>query len=71
MKKTNVMIVDDSAVVRQVLSGLLEADPSIKVCAVAADPIYAQEKMRSLWPDVIVLDVDGMLQQDGAAVDIG
>ncbi len=64
MKKTNVMIVDDSAVVRQVLSGLLEADPSIKVCAVAADPIYAQEKMRNLWPDVIVLDVE-MPRMDG------
>lgn len=64
MKKINVMIVDDSAVVRQVLSGLLEADPSIKVCAVAADPIYAQEKMRNLWPDVIVLDVE-MPRMDG------
>lgn len=64
MKKTNVMIVDDSAVVRQVLTGLLEADPGIKVCGVASDPIYAQEKMRNLWPDVIVLDVE-MPRMDG------
>lgn len=64
MKKIKVMIVDDSAVVRQVLSGMLELDPGIEICGVAADPIYAMEKMRTQWPDVIVLDVE-MPRMDG------
>ena len=64
MKKIDVMIVDDSAVVRQVLSGLLEADASIKVIGTAADPIFALERMRAQWPDVIVLDVE-MPRMDG------
>ncbi len=62
--KIKVLIVDDSAVVRQVLSGVLEADPMIHVIATAADPIFALEKMRRAWPDVIVLDVE-MPRMDG------
>ena len=64
MKKIKVLIVDDSAVVRQVLSGLLEDDPGITVLATASDPIFAMEKMRVTWPDVIVLDVE-MPRMDG------
>jgi two-component system chemotaxis response regulator CheB len=59
-----VLIVDDSAVVRQVLSEVLNADPGIDVIAVAPDPIFAQEKMKKQWPDVIVLDVE-MPRMDG------
>lgn len=59
-----VMIVDDSAVVRQVMSAVLSSDPGIKVIAAAADPIVAQEKMAIEWPDVIVLDVE-MPRMDG------
>ncbi|MGE0082771.1 MAG: chemotaxis response regulator protein-glutamate methylesterase [Thiohalomonadaceae bacterium] len=62
--KIKVLIVDDSAVVRQVLSGVLKADPTIDVIATAADPIFALEKMRKEWPDVIVLDVE-MPRMDG------
>ena len=40
-----VFIVDDSAVVRQVLTGLLERDPGIRVIGSAADPLFAQQKM--------------------------
>jgi two-component system chemotaxis response regulator CheB len=56
--------VDDSAVVRQVLSEVLNGDAGIEVIAVAADPIFAQEKMKKQWPDVIVLDVE-MPRMDG------
>ena len=62
----NVLIVDDSAVVRQVLSEVLGADKSIRVIAVASDPIYAMEKMKVQWPDVIVLDVE-MPRMDGVS----
>lgn len=64
MKKIKVLIVDDSAVVRQVLGSVLAADPAIEVLAAAADPIFAMEKMRIAWPDVIVLDVE-MPRMDG------
>jgi two-component system chemotaxis response regulator CheB len=59
-----VMIVDDSAVVRQVLTALLSKDPQIQVLPSAADPILAQEKMAVEWPDVIILDVE-MPRMDG------
>lgn len=59
-----VFIVDDSAVVRQVLTGLLERDPGIRVIGSAADPLFAQQKMAAGWPDVIVLDVE-MPRMDG------
>jgi len=64
MQKIKVMIVDDSAVVRQVLSELLGDEPGIEVQATASDPIFAMEKMRVTWPDVIVLDVE-MPRMDG------
>ena len=59
-----ILIVDDSAVVRQVLSEVLNADAGIEVIASAHDPIFAQEKMKKRWPDVIVLDVE-MPRMDG------
>ncbi len=64
MNKIKVLIVDDSAVVRQVLQALLERDPSIQVIGVASDPIFALDKMNREWPDVIVLDVE-MPRMDG------
>jgi two-component system chemotaxis response regulator CheB len=64
MNKINVLLVDDSAVVRQVLHEILEGDPSIKVIGAASDPIFAMEKMKKQWPDVIVLDVE-MPRMDG------
>lgn len=59
-----VLIVDDSAVVRQVLSGVLEKAPGIRVVATAADPIIAMERMAVEWPDVMLLDVE-MPRMDG------
>jgi len=59
-----VLIVDDSAVVRQVLTAVLDHDPSITVIGTAADPIYAMQRMNADWPDVVVLDVE-MPRMDG------
>ncbi|MDQ7986143.1 chemotaxis response regulator protein-glutamate methylesterase [Pseudomonas sp. G34] len=64
MKSIKVMIVDDSAVVRQVLSQVLAADSAIEVIGTAADPLFALDKMQRQWPDVIVLDVE-MPRMDG------
>ncbi len=62
--RITVLIVDDSAVVRQVLTAILEKDSSIEVMGAAADPLFAIERMRARWPDVIVLDVE-MPRMDG------
>jgi two-component system chemotaxis response regulator CheB len=59
-----VLIVDDSAVVRQVLTAVLDRDPRITVIGTAADPIYAMRAMNEDWPDVVVLDVE-MPRMDG------
>jgi two-component system, chemotaxis family, protein-glutamate methylesterase/glutaminase len=64
MGSIKVMIVDDSAVVRQVLATVLEADPRIEVIGAASDPVFALEKMARNWPDVLVLDVE-MPRMDG------
>jgi two-component system chemotaxis response regulator CheB len=59
-----VMIVDDSALVRQVVSQAIEREPGIEVLATASDPVFAMDKMRRAWPDVIVLDIE-MPRMDG------
>jgi two-component system, chemotaxis family, protein-glutamate methylesterase/glutaminase len=63
-KKIKVLIVDDSALVRQVLSEILQADPEIEVIGAAADPFVAVEHIRREVPDVITLDVE-MPRMDG------
>jgi two-component system, chemotaxis family, protein-glutamate methylesterase/glutaminase len=62
--KIKVLIVDDSATVRQTLKEVLESDPSIAVIATAADPFIATERMAREIPDVITLDVE-MPRMDG------
>jgi two-component system chemotaxis response regulator CheB len=62
--RIEVMIVDDSAVVRQVLGEVLRADPGIDVICAVADPLLAIERMKIRWPQVIVLDVE-MPRMDG------
>jgi two-component system, chemotaxis family, protein-glutamate methylesterase/glutaminase len=64
MAKIKVMLVDDSAVVRQVLQQVLERDAGIEVIGAAADPLFALTRMQRQWPDVIVLDVE-MPRMDG------
>ena len=64
MEKIKVLVVDDSSVVRQTLSSLLSSDEQIEVIGVASDPLFAAQKMRSIVPDVITLDIE-MPRMDG------
>lgn len=64
MKKIRVLIVDDSATVRQTLKEILESDPAIEVMATASDPYAAVERIKHEVPDVITLDVE-MPRMDG------
>ncbi|VVM58778.1 Chemotaxis response regulator protein-glutamate methylesterase [Pseudomonas fluorescens] len=63
-KKISVLLVDDSAVVRQVLLAILNDTPDMHVMGAASDPIFAMDKLAREWPDVIVLDVE-MPRMDG------
>jgi len=62
--RIRVLIVDDSAVVRQTLSEVLSSDPEIEVIGTAADPFVAADRMREQTPDVITLDIE-MPRMDG------
>lgn len=62
--KIRVLIVDDSAVVRQTLSEVLSSDPQIEVIATAGDPFVAAERISQQVPDVITLDIE-MPRMDG------
>lgn len=62
--KKRVLIVDDSAVIRQVLSEIVSKDADLEVMAAVADPIFAMARMEKEWPDVILLDVE-MPRMDG------
>jgi len=64
MKKIKVLIVDDSAIARQVIGKALESDPEIEVVGAAPDPYVARDKIIELKPDVISLDVE-MPRMDG------
>lgn len=63
-RKIRVLIVDDSAVVRQTLSEVISSDPQLEVIATAGDPFIAAERMKEKAPDVITLDVE-MPRMDG------
>ena len=64
MEKIKVFIIDDSALMRQVLTDLLQSDPHIKVIGTAADPFIAAKKLAEEAPDVITLDIE-MPRMDG------
>lgn len=64
VKRIKLLVVDDSAVVRQAVTGLLARDPEIEVMAAVADPLLAMERMKQQWPDVLLLDVE-MPRMDG------
>jgi len=63
-KKIKVLIIDDSAVVRQTMEEILSFDPKIEVMQPASDPYVAAERMKNEMPDVITLDVE-MPRMDG------
>jgi two-component system, chemotaxis family, protein-glutamate methylesterase/glutaminase len=65
MKKSiKVLVIDDSALVRQTLSDIINSDEQLEVIGVAADPFFAAQKIKSHIPDVITLDVE-MPRMDG------
>jgi len=64
MKKINVLVVDDSAVVRKVLSETIKNDPGLELLYAVSDPLFAMERMKKIWPDVIILDIE-MPRMDG------
>jgi two-component system chemotaxis response regulator CheB len=64
MAKIRVLIVDDSSLIRQLLSMLLSSDPEIEVVGAAPDPYVARDMIKSLNPDVVTLDVE-MPRMDG------
>lgn len=64
MKRVRVLVVDDSALMRRLLTGLLEADSHVEVVGTATDPIEAFGKLDVLRPDVLTLDVE-MPRMDG------
>jgi two-component system chemotaxis response regulator CheB len=64
VRKIRVLIVDDSALVRQLLTAILNTDPDIEVVGAASDPYGAREKIKQLNPDVLTLDV-AMPRMDG------
>ncbi len=62
--KVRVLVVDDSALVRKMLTTMLESDAGIEVVGAAADPYIARDKIKQLAPDVLTLDVE-MPRMDG------
>ncbi len=63
-RRIRVLIVDDSALVRRLLTGMLESDRQIEVLGAASDAYMAREKIKALNPDVLTLDVE-MPKMDG------
>jgi two-component system chemotaxis response regulator CheB len=64
MSKIRVVVVDDSALVRSMLSEIINRQPDMECVGAAADPLVAREMIRNLNPDVITLDVE-MPRMDG------
>jgi two-component system, chemotaxis family, protein-glutamate methylesterase/glutaminase len=64
MERVRVLVVDDSALVRKLMTTMLACDPEIEVVGTAADPLIAREKIKQLNPDVLTLDVE-MPHMDG------
>ncbi len=64
IKKIRVLVVDDSALVRQILVEVLNAAPDVEVVGTASDPFMARDRIKELNPDVLTLDVE-MPRMDG------
>ncbi|MGY1423989.1 protein-glutamate methylesterase/protein-glutamine glutaminase [Lysobacter sp. A289] len=65
-QRVRVLVIDDSALMRRLMSDLLSVDPLIEVVGTAADPFIARTKIKRLSPDVLTLDVE-MPRMDGLA----
>ena len=63
-RKTKVLIVDDSAIVRKLLAECLASEPDLEVAGTAPDPFVARDKILALRPDVVTLDIE-MPRMDG------
>src|SRR5215470_11393657 len=64
MAKTRVLIIDDSALVRRLLTEMINRERDLEVVGVAPDPLVAREMIRTLNPDVLTLDIE-MPKMDG------
>jgi len=64
MSQIRVLIVDDSALVRQMLTQILASDAGITVVGAAPDPLVARDMIKALNPDVLTLDIE-MPRMDG------
>lgn len=64
MKKIKVLIIDDSALIRKLLTEIVNSQPDMEAIGAAADPLIAREMIRELNPDVLTLDVE-MPKMDG------
>ncbi len=64
MNKVRVLIIDDSHVIRDVLTEILNSSPAIEVVGTAEDPLIAREMIKRLNPDVLTLDIE-MPRMDG------
>jgi len=64
LKKTRIIVVDDSALVRSLLTEIINRQPDMECIGAANDPLIAREMIRDLNPDVITLDVE-MPKMDG------
>ncbi len=62
--RSRVLIVDDSALMRQLLTKIINSDPDLEVIGTAGDPFIAREKIKALNPDVLTLDIE-MPRMDG------
>jgi len=63
-RRIRVLIVDDSAIVRKILSDMLASEPDMEVVGTAPDPYVARDRILALEPDVVTLDIE-MPRMDG------